>query len=287
MSADPRNNPEREESMNLIVALFQLKNETIEKKVSIYGAQAAFFLQLSAIPFVMAILNIFQFISPSVLNELLELLNRIGTPAISDILSRVINELYVQSNGALISVSLLSALWSSSKGVYAIEQGLNEIYGNDKEQGFVKARFISLFYMIMLILVLLLTIIVLMFGSSIQNLIGSFFPPLYHVINLFPFPLFVKGVDGAGHLFVWSRLIHDAHKQVAVDERVDSAVDQAVIDFIAWVCLHAGAERDHGNLFHARLFQRAADKSDIVRRAAAPPCLGDDDGSPVEIVLAG
>lgn len=171
--------------MNLIVALFQLKNETIEKKVSVYGAQAAFFLQLSAIPFVMAILNIFQFISPSVLNELLELLNRIGTPAISDILSHVINELYVQSNGALISVSLLSALWSSSKGVYAIEQGLNEIYGNDKEQGFVKARFISLFYMIMLILVLLLTIIVLMFGSSIQSLIGNFFPPLYHVINLF------------------------------------------------------------------------------------------------------
>lgn len=171
--------------MNFIVALFQLKNETIEKKVSIYGAQAAFFLQLSAIPFVMTILNIFQFISPKVFNELLDLLNRIGTPSISDLLSYVINELYAQSNGALISVSLLSALWSSSKGVYAIEQGLNEIYGNHKQQGFIKARFTSFFYMLLLIIILLLTIVVLMFGSSIQSLIGHFIPPLYHMINLF------------------------------------------------------------------------------------------------------
>lgn len=172
-------------SMNLIVALFQLKNETVEKKVTIYGAQAAFFLQLSVIPFVMALLNVFQFVSPDALDELLKILNRIGTPTISNLLSYVINELYVQSSGALISVSLLSALWSSSKGVYAIERGLNEIYGNEKMQGFVKARFFSFFYMILLIVVLLFTMIVLMFGSSIQDLIGKFIPPLYHIINMF------------------------------------------------------------------------------------------------------
>ena len=178
-------NPEREESMNLIVTLFQLKNETVEKKLTIYGAQAAFFLQLSAIPFVMTLLNVFQFVSPSALNELMDLLNQISTPAVSDIFSYIINDLYVQSSGALISISLLSAIWSSSKGIYAIEQGLNEIYGNDKKQGLIKARIYSFVYMILLIVMLLFTMIVLMFGSSIQNLIGRFIPPLYHVINLF------------------------------------------------------------------------------------------------------
>lgn len=171
--------------MNLFITLYQLKNEIVEKKVTVYGAQAAFFLQLSVIPFLMALLNIFQFLSPSVLNELFHILDSIGNEQISRTVSYVINELYIQSSGALISVSLIGAIWSSSKGVYAIERGLNEIYGNRKGHGFIKARLISFFYMILLIIILFFTIAVLMFGSSIQQLIGHFLPPLYHIIRIF------------------------------------------------------------------------------------------------------
>lgn len=171
--------------MNLFITLFQLKNEIVEKKVTVYGAQAAFFLQLSVIPFLMAILNVFQFLSPSVLKTLFELLEKIGNEQFYRTISYIISELYIQSSGALISVSLIGALWSSSKGVYAIERGLNEIYGNQKGNGFVKARLISFFYMIILIAVLFFTIAVLMFGSSIQKLIGRFLPPLYHILKLF------------------------------------------------------------------------------------------------------
>lgn len=172
-------------SMNLFITLFQLKNEIVEKKLTVYGAQAAFFLQLSAIPFLMALLNVFQFLSPDVLQELFQMLDNIGDENFSRGLSYIISELYIQSSGALISVSLLGALWSSSKGVYAIERGLNEIYGSKKRHGFVKARLISFFYMIFLIFILFFTIVVLMFGSSIQELIGRFLPPLYHVLQLF------------------------------------------------------------------------------------------------------
>ncbi|MDY4970679.1 MAG: YihY/virulence factor BrkB family protein [Lachnospiraceae bacterium] len=171
--------------MNLFITLFQLKNEIVEKKLTVYGAQAAFFLQLSAIPFLMALLNVFQFLSPGVFQELFQMLDGIGNDTFSRTLSYIISELYIQSSGALISVSLLGALWSSSKGVYAIERGLNEIYGNKKRHGFVTARLISFFYMIFLITILFFTIVVLMFGSSIQELIGRFLPPLYHILRLF------------------------------------------------------------------------------------------------------
>lgn len=171
--------------MNLFISLFQFKNEIVEKRVTVYSAQAAFFLQLSAIPFLMALLNVFQFLSPDVLHVLFQLLEKIENDMVSGAISYVISELYIQSSGALISVSLLGAIWSSSKGVYAIERGLNEIYGNEKGHGFIKARLISFFYMILLILILFFSIVVLMFGSSIQELIGRFLPPLYHVLRLF------------------------------------------------------------------------------------------------------
>ncbi len=171
--------------MNLIVTLFQLKNDIVEKKVTIYAAQSAFFLQLSVIPFLMALLNVFQFVSPRALETLFQFLHRMTSDTFSHTLTYLINELSVQSNGALISVSLVSALWSSSKGVYALERGLNEIYKTQKEHGFLQARFISFFYMIFLVIILLFTMIVLMFGSSIQNLIGRFLPPLYQIIKLF------------------------------------------------------------------------------------------------------
>ena len=181
----PDNNPERENPMHFFIALFQLKNEIVEKKVTIYGAQAAFFLQLSAIPFLMVLLNIFQFLSPDAVNELFLIPEKLNNEQFSRTLSYIISELYIQSSGALISVSLLGAIWSSSKGVYAIERGLNEIYGNVKGHGFIKARLISFFYMILLILVLLFTIVVLMFGSSLQQLIVRFIPPLYRILQLF------------------------------------------------------------------------------------------------------
>lgn len=170
--------------MDLIVTLFQLKNDMTEKKVTIYGAQAAFFLQLSVIPFLMALLNVFQFFSPKALETLFQFIHRITSDDFSRALTYIINELSIQSNGALISVSLLSAIWSSSKGVYAIELGLNEIYNTEKDHGFIVARLISFFYMIVLLIVLLFTMVVLMFGSSIKKLIGRFIPPLYHIINL-------------------------------------------------------------------------------------------------------
>lgn len=179
------NNPEREVSMKFIVTLFQLKNEIIDKKVTIYGAQAAFFLQLSAIPFIMALLNVFQFFSPDALNTLYQLLEQIGSPAFYNTMTYIISELYIQSNGALISLSLIGAIWSSSKGVYAIERALNEIYGNEKRHGFITARLISFFYLLFLIFILLFTMIVLMFGSSILAFASHFVPPLYHILQLF------------------------------------------------------------------------------------------------------
>ncbi|MDO5411356.1 MAG: YihY/virulence factor BrkB family protein [Lachnospiraceae bacterium] len=170
--------------MNLIITLLQFKNDVIEKKISVYGAQSAFFLLLSVIPFIMALLNIFQFISPQALQTLFQLLPHIASAELSSALVYIINELQLTSNGALISVSLIGAIWSSSKGVYAIERGLNEIYGNHKKHNFIRARIISFLYMILLIAVLLFTMLVLMFGSSIQQLIGRWIPPLYRIIQL-------------------------------------------------------------------------------------------------------
>ena len=175
----------RERIMRLLIAFVQLKNEILEKKVTVFGAQAAFFLLLSVIPFLMSLLNVFQFVSPKALQALFDMLNRILSADLSRTLTYIISELYIQSNSALISLSLIGAIWSSSKGVYAIEQGLNEIYGNEKSHGFLTARLISFFYMIFLIIIILFSVLVLMFGSSIQGLVQHWFPPLYRIINLF------------------------------------------------------------------------------------------------------
>lgn len=144
--------------------------------VGLYAAQAAFFIVLSAVPFIMLLVFCLKYIIDFDLQVMVSTLERMLPQQLSEFAADILSEVFYRTQSiAFFSVATVSLLWSSSKGMMAIYCGLNCIYGVDKEQSWIKMRILSLFYNVIMILVLVASVVVLMFGTSIMNLVKSEF----------------------------------------------------------------------------------------------------------------
>lgn len=125
-------------------------------KVSVYAAQSAFFIILSFFPAVMLLttaLDLFSFAEKGFADLLLFAMPK----QINVVITELITELK-SSDKNLIPLTVVTALWSSSKGVFAIMSGLNEAYGYDMKGAYFKNRCLALLYTSLFILTVLLTV---------------------------------------------------------------------------------------------------------------------------------
>lgn len=152
--------------------------QIMEDHITVYASQAAFFLVLSSIPLLMLGLNILQFVTPEGKDALIIVLQSIAPDTIDSFIEDIINEVYQKSSGALISASAIVTLWSASKSIYAVEQGLDQVYGNLHSYNFLILRLISTLYTLGFLVILWLFLIIMMFGNRLQILINTYFPIL-------------------------------------------------------------------------------------------------------------
>lgn len=142
--------------------------------VAQFAAQAAFFTVFSAVPFLMVIILSLKYIVPININEVHETISAAFPAQVSIYLSQVINEVFVRSESvAALPVTVLVALWSSSRGTMAIYCGLNQIAGYVRPYNWISARLASFFYNIILLFVITATALILIFGNSLLGLLDE------------------------------------------------------------------------------------------------------------------
>ncbi len=135
-------------------------------RVSLYAANASFYLILSlfpAIALLLGLLPLLGFSAADLQNAVGSLLPEILRP----LLSYVIADLGQTAPGAVISVSALVATWSASRGVYCIQTGLNAICAAREDRPYLLRRLMCMLYMAFLLIALLLTMAILMFGRNL------------------------------------------------------------------------------------------------------------------------
>ena len=124
---------------------------------------------LSAFPALLLVLNSLRYTSLTVA-DLMAVLENVLPEALTESIQELVMSTYRNSSSAVAGVSLLTLLWSSSKGVYGVLNGLNAVYGVSENRGYVYTRSISVVYTFVFILIMLLTLVLHVFGSSIINL---------------------------------------------------------------------------------------------------------------------
>jgi membrane protein len=158
---------------NIKTFLKKIKNDY----VSAFSAQAAFFIIISFFPFIMFLLTLIQYL-PITQSSLLEIGTSIVPQALKSYVVSLIQEIYSNASGTIISITVISALWSASRGFLAITKGLNSVYDINETRNFIKLRITSTLYTLVFAFMLIATLGFLVFGNRLFIWIENKFPLL-------------------------------------------------------------------------------------------------------------
>ena len=150
-------------------------------EMSVYAAQASFFIIMAAFPFFMVLLALIQ-VAPMIHEaDLLRFL----LPAIPDrfrgLLIYLLDSLRSDSPAALISVTALAAIWSASKGMLGIEKGLNRVFGVTSPRNYILRRALCSVYTLCFSLMCVASLALLVFGNFLQGMLLKWIPALVYL----------------------------------------------------------------------------------------------------------
>lgn len=161
--------PQRKKCPNALVSLVSW---VMDMQIPVYAANACYFLVLMIFPALLLVMSSLRYTSLSA-NDLIEVLGTVVPSALMPTVERLIVNTYYNSSGVVISVSAVTALWSSSRGVYGLLTGLNHVYGVREDRGYFYTRLISVVYTFAFLMVLILTLVLHVFGKSIAAWVNS------------------------------------------------------------------------------------------------------------------
>ena len=155
--------------------------------ISVYAANACFFLVLAVFPALLLVLGILRNTSLEV-EALTRLLEGVMPEAFLEKTRRFLQLTYENVSGTALSLTALTALWSASRGIYGIMTGLNGVYGVGENRSYLRRRCISVVYLVLFLLVLLLTLVLHVFGTAVltvlERLPSPFLETLTELIDL-------------------------------------------------------------------------------------------------------
>ncbi len=154
------------------------------RHVATVAAACAFWLFLSLVPLVILVSSILPYTSVTQ-EALLALLSSFVPQSLQELLETIIAEVY-RSNLAVLSLSLLTTLWSSSAGFYALIRGLEEVYEQPHQRSYVNRKLRAILYTVVLMVALLLAIGFLGLGSTAQALLEARYPKTSNFFTFLP-----------------------------------------------------------------------------------------------------
>ena len=158
-------------------------DDILKDNVGLYAAQSAFWIVLSAVPFMMLLVLCLKYIINIDLQEVITTFDKMLPQQVALFIAEILTEVFYRTESlALFSAAFITLLWSSSKGTMAIYCGLNEIYGKEREQSWIRMRIISLFYNVFLVAMIIASIVVLLFGNSIMQFFDAEFIVAHYII---------------------------------------------------------------------------------------------------------
>ncbi len=163
---------------SLIQMIRDFSDRVRRDRVTVYGAQAAFFVIISAVPSIMLVIALLQFIMPLSQSQMSRLAMDVVPMALRSYVIRIIDELYHQTTLPLISITALSALWAASRSLYALAGGLKQIYGTVETRSYLRLRLSALFDTLLFIILLIVSLVLLVFGNQIQLFLEGALPQI-------------------------------------------------------------------------------------------------------------
>lgn len=145
-----------------------------EDHVGAYSAQAAYFLILSFIPFVLFLASLVKY-TPLTYTLIQDAIISFLPESVHGVILSIVQEIF-NRNSAVVPLTVLTALWAAGKGCQAMINGLNTIYHVKETRNWLSTRIRSVFYTLLFVLALVISLTLLVLGNRIQKYIMEYLP---------------------------------------------------------------------------------------------------------------
>ena len=168
--------------MKLFASIAVIANKVKEDYVSAFAAQAALFVIMSFVPFLILLLTLIKY-TPLTEDVILQFVTNFAPDAFKQSFSSIISQLYTGSDTPLFLISLVSILWTAGKGCNALIEGLNSVFDiKERRNGFV-LRLYSILYTIIFVVIIVVCLLIYILGNEILSFITKHVPFVTNIIE--------------------------------------------------------------------------------------------------------
>lgn len=148
--------------------LKNLFSNLADLQISVYSANACYFLAVSIFPALLLILASLRYTSLSA-TDLIRFLEGILPSALMGAVESLIVSTYYNSSAGLLGISAVAALWAASQGIQGLVDGLNRAYGVRENRGWIATQLIAIGYTFVFLILLIVTLVFQVFGQTLVD----------------------------------------------------------------------------------------------------------------------
>lgn len=152
------------------------------QEIQTYGGSTAFFFLLAAIPFAMFLLALIHY-TPLSHVDLIHHISITVPPTVQPLVDSIFQDIKSNGSATLLSVSVLTAIYTATRGVFALMKGMNVMYGVKDDRPPLLKWIIAGIYTIITVLLLLSTGVLLVLADSIREWITKTFPKIAALVE--------------------------------------------------------------------------------------------------------
>lgn len=157
----------RIEIMKILIKYGRRISDIFQKAaLSAYAGQSAFFMMLSFFPFFLFFFSVLNF-TPLSQEDFTIWLLTVVPEAFEDFVKGFTQEIYKGSTGR-ISITILFAIFLSSKAFLSLQQGMNAVYEVKEQRNYILLRIYGMIYSLILALILVFMLALMVFGNWIH-----------------------------------------------------------------------------------------------------------------------
>lgn len=153
-----------------------------DDQITVYAAQATFFIIISTIPFILLVLSLAKYIIN--VDWFMDFISAHITGDIGELLKNILGDILSTGGISLVSVTVLSTLWSASRGVNAVTRGIAGAYGIKLRENFLFDILRSFLYTLAFIVIIIASLTALIFADTIRAMSAEKLPLLSLVFEI-------------------------------------------------------------------------------------------------------
>ena len=171
----------KKEKQSVLQLLFGFMDRANGDHVGAYAAQAAYFLIMSFIPFILFLTTIIRY-TPLTYNMVSETIRAFVPHNIQNFVLTIVSEVYGRST-AVVPISAIMALWSAGKAMQSLTNGLNSNYHVHETRNWLITRMYAVVYTFLFSIAIIASLLLLVLGNQIQIMAGKYVPFLGRIIG--------------------------------------------------------------------------------------------------------